>query len=108
VGTRSLEILDREVASVQTIPGLAEALNELSSLHSLSNQRSSASIALVTEVLETGIQRLARILGLPSQPMPSGLIGQRNAAAEAQEERYERLRSGLSEAEWPIDRASVE
>lgn len=108
VGTRSLEILDREEASVETIPGLADALRELSSLHGLSNQRSSVSMGLVTEVLQYGIQRLARILGLPGQAMPSGLIGQRNAAADAQDERYDRLRSGLGELEWPIDRAGVE
>jgi hypothetical protein len=108
VGTRSLEILDREEASLETVAGLADALRELSSLHSLANARASISIALVTEVLQYGIQRLARVLGLSSQPMPSALIGQRSAAADAQEERYERLRSGLSETEWPTDRASIE
>jgi hypothetical protein len=108
VGTRSLEILDREAASLDTIAGLADALRELSSLHSLANARSSVSIALVTEVLQYGIQRLARVLGLSSQVMPSALIGQRSAAPDAQEERYERLRSGLSETEWPTDRASIE
>ncbi len=108
VGTRSLEILDREAASVGTVEGLAAALQELSSLHSLSNERASVSIALIIEVLQYGIQRLARVLGLSSQAMPSALIGQRNAAADAQEERYERLRSGLSETEWPTGRASTD
>lgn len=107
VGTRSLEILDREAASVDTVPGLASALQELSSLHTLANERASVSMALITEVLQYGIQRLARVLGLPSQAMPSALIGQRNAAADAQDERYERLRSGLSEAEWTADRLST-
>jgi hypothetical protein len=108
VGTRSLEILDREVASVETIQGLADVLRELSSLHGLSNQRSSVSIALVTEILQYSVQKLARILGLPGQAMPSALIGQRNAASDAQDERYERLRSGLGELEWPVDRARFE
>ncbi len=108
VGTRSLEILDRETASLDTVAGLADALRELSSLHSLANSRASVSIALVTEVLQYGIQKLARVLGLSSQAMPSALIGQRSAAADAQEERYERLRSGLSETEWPADRAGIE
>ncbi len=104
VGTRSLEILDREAASVATVEGLAAALHELSSLHAQSNERASVSIALVTEVLQYGVQKLARVLGLPSQAMPPALIGHRSAAAEAQEERYELLRSGLSESEWPTDR----
>lgn len=108
VGTRSLEILDREAASVETMPGLADALRELSSLHSLSNQQASVSLALITEVLVYAIQRLAWVLGLPSQAMPSALIGQRDAAADAQNERYERLRSGLSEADWPTGRAGIE
>lgn len=107
VGTRSLEILDREAASVGTVPGLASALRELSSLHSLANERASVSVALIIEVLQYGIQRLARVLGLPSQAMPSALIGERNAAAGAQDERYERLRSGLSEAEWAADRLNT-
>jgi hypothetical protein len=107
VGTRSLEILDREATSVDTVPGLASALQELSSLHSLANERASVSIALIIEVLQYGIQRLARVLGLPSQAMPSALIGERNAAADAQDERYERIRSGLSEAEWAADRLNT-
>jgi hypothetical protein len=32
--------------------------------------------------------------------MPSALIRYRDAAVEAQEERYERLRSGLAETQW--------
>ncbi len=97
VGTRSLEVLDREASTIRTTPALADALQELSSLHSLSSQRSSVSTNLVREVLECAIQRLAHVLGLPTQAMPSGLIRHRDAAAEAQKERYERLRSGLGE-----------
>lgn len=100
VGARSLEILDREASSVSTVPGLATALQELSGLSLLSNERSSASIVLVREVLHSGIQELTRVLGLSSQAMLSALIRYRDAAADAQKERYERLLSGLSETEW--------
>ncbi len=100
VGARSLEILDREASSVGTVPGLATALQELSGLNSLSNERSSVSIVLVREVLHCGIQGLTHVLGLSSQAMLSALIRYRDAAADAQKERYERLLSGLSETEW--------
>jgi len=100
VGARSLEILDREASSVSTVPGLATALQELSGLNSLSNERSSGSILLVRELLHSGVQELTRVLGLSSQAMLSALIRYRDAAADAQKERYERLLSGLSETEW--------
>jgi hypothetical protein len=100
VGARSLEILDRETSSVRTIRGLAVGLQEFSSLHALSNERSSVSVGLVREVLQCGVLGLARVLSLPREPMPSALIRYRDAAVEAQEERYERLRSGLAETQW--------
>ncbi|UCC71353.1 MAG: hypothetical protein JSV86_13275 [Gemmatimonadota bacterium] len=97
VGARSLEILDREASSLGTVPGLASALQELSGLNSLSNERSSVSIVLVRELLHCGIQGLTRVLGLSSRAMLSAFIRYQDAAADAQRERYERLRSGLSE-----------
>ena len=103
VGARSLEVLDREASSVRTIPGFSTALQELSSIHSLSNEQSTVSISLVREVLWCATQGLARVLSLPSQPMLSALIRHRDPAPDAQKERFERLRSGLSETGGQFD-----
>jgi hypothetical protein len=98
VGARSVDVLDREASSVRTIPGFAAALQELSSIHSLSNEKAPVSVSLVREVLWTATQGLARVLTLPSQAMLSALIRYRDASPTAQQERYERLRLGLAEA----------
>ena len=88
---------------LRTIPGFATALQELSSIHSLSTERSTVSIGLVREVLWCATQGLARVLSLPSQPMLSALIRHRDPAPGAQRERFERLRSGLGETGGQFD-----
>jgi len=98
VGTRSLEVLDREARAVSTVSGLDAALKELTSLNALSNLQYSVSISMVGDVLHCATRGLARVLELSTRTMPSSLIRYRNAAADAQEERSRHLRRGLAEA----------
>lgn len=103
VGARSLDVLDREASSVRTLPGLVTALQELSSIHSLSNEKSNVSNSLVREVLWCATQGLARVLNLPTQAMLSALIRYRDPSPEAQRERFELLRNSLGEVGAPDD-----
>lgn len=95
LGTRSREVQNRERRAVGALPGLGEALNDLTSLGSLGEGDSAVSIRMVSEVLQSSGRRLAEILGQPSQRMPSGLLRARDPSLEAQEERFrkERLHS---------------
>ena len=89
LGTQSREALHREQSAVKTLQGLEGALEELSSLHTLSDGSDSAvSIRMVSEVLDSAALGLARVLGQPTQRMPAGLVRQRDSSLEAQEERY--------------------
>ncbi|NIW35178.1 MAG: hypothetical protein GWN32_00935 [Gemmatimonadetes bacterium] len=96
VGSRAREALNREAPSIRTLSGLEAALKEFTSLNSLAERQSSVSIRLVAEVLEFGVLGLARILGLPSQPMPSSFVRGRDASREAQQQRYYDLRAAAA------------
>lgn len=91
LGVESGEALKREAGAVKTLPGLEDALEDLTSLQTLGERDSAVSIRMVAEVLESTATRLARILGQPTQRLPSGLIRDRDPRAEAQERRLDRM-----------------
>jgi hypothetical protein len=93
VGEHSREALTREPSAIKLLPGLKTALEELTTLASLSEKRSSVSIRMVQEVLESGVEKLARVLGKATQAIPSNLIQGRDAGLQAQGERYYQVRA---------------
>lgn len=92
LGTQSREALSREQRAVRTLPGLSEALEDLTSLDSLGEEDSAVSIRMVSEVLQSSVRRLAELLSQPTQRMPSGLLRSRDPSPEAQEERFYSMR----------------
>lgn len=88
LGTHAREVLDREAPSIRTLPRLGSALEDLTSLRSLTDG-GSVSLRMVAEVLESATTDIARILDLPCQRIPSALIPYRDASSEAQAQRYQ-------------------
>lgn len=101
VGAQSREALNREASSINSLPGLKTALEELTSLNVLSEERSSVSIPMVTEILETATRALAGVLSQSTQPIPAALVRYRDASLEAQAERYYHIRAAASDVEAP-------
>ncbi len=99
VGEHSREALTREASSIKTLPGLKGALEEFTTLSSLSENRSSVSIRMVQEVLDSGISQLAQVLGQSTQVMPSSLVRGRDAGLEAQSQRFYQIRAARGEVE---------
>ncbi len=98
LGAQTREALSREAAAIKTLPGLATALEELTSLNTLSEGRSSASIPMVSEILAAGTRALAGALGQSTQPIPAGLVRYRDASLESQTGRFHHLRPEAGEA----------
>lgn len=92
IGGQSREALTREEQAVRTLPGLKEALEDLTSLHALGDEDSAVSVRVVSEVLQSSVRRLAELLGQPTQQMLSGLVRYRDPSPRAQEERFRSLR----------------
>ncbi len=88
VGTQCREALQREPAVLRSLPGLAGAMTDLTSLSSLRDGRESVSIHVVAEVIESGTLALAQILNQPTRRLPGALIRLRNPGLESQQRRY--------------------
>lgn len=93
VGEQSRESLTRDASAIKTLPGLKGALEEFTTLSSLSENKSSVSIRMVQEVLDSGVEKLAQVLGRSTQAMPSSLLRGRDAALEAQGQRFYHIRA---------------
>jgi hypothetical protein len=100
LGVQCREMLDREGGALKTVPGLTEALEELTSLRVLRDGGNTVSRRMVAEALDSSTRALARILGLPSQRLPGALVRYRDAAEEAQETRSFDLRMAPAAGEW--------
>ncbi|GMR13401.1 MAG: hypothetical protein BMS9Abin29_1610 [Gemmatimonadota bacterium] len=87
LGTQSREALDKDPKAVRSLAGLKLSLEDLSSLRSLRDGDSAVSVRMISEILEAGATGLARLLGKPTQRLPSGLIRGRDSSEKAQEER---------------------
>ena len=92
LGVQWREILDREGAALRTIPGLRGALEELTSLRSISEGGRSVSRRMVAEALESSTRTLARVLGQATQRLPGALVRYRDPSPAAQEARSGDLR----------------
>ncbi len=88
LGIQCKDALHKEAPAVRSLPGLAEAFQELTSLSTIQDGGSSVSMNMVVDVLDSGLKGVARILGQPTGKMPARLIRYRDASAVAQERRY--------------------
>jgi hypothetical protein len=99
LGSQSREALDKEAPAIRLLPGMEPALEDLTSLRSLSDGDSAVSIRMVTEVLESATTGLGQVLHLSTQPIPAALIRYRDSTERAQEERYYAGKSWTPKAE---------
>lgn len=88
LGAEAREAVNKEPKVIRTIPGLTDALQELQSLRSLQDGSSSVSVRMVSEVLECAVTRIAGVLNLSTQRIPTALIRYRDASEEKQHERF--------------------
>ena len=100
LGDRTSQITQREVAAIKSVKGLDEALNDLTSLKSLGEDRGRSDarrteIRMISEILDSSITGLARVLGQPDQRIPAALIRYRDPSAEGQERRQVEARPQL-------------
>lgn len=93
LGSQARETLDLDAAAIRTTPALRPALEDLTSLNSLSDG-GQVSVRMVAEILEASTLGLSRVLGLSSQRIPSALIAYRDPSSEAQAERFNEGRPG--------------
>jgi hypothetical protein len=88
VGAKAREAMNKEPKVVRTLPGLIDALQDLQSFRSLQDGDSSVSVRMVSEVLESSVTNIARVLNLPTQRIPAALIRYRDASEKRQQERF--------------------
>lgn len=106
VGAKAREALNKEPKVVRTIPGLTDAIQDLQSLRSLQDGDSSVSVRMVSEVLESSVTNIARVLNLSTQRIPPGLIRYRNASEEMQQERFYASSTGATAPDPEEERTS--
>ncbi len=98
VGLQARSILQRELSALKSLPGLPEILRDLVSLATIRDLPTSTRIRTIAEILEASVTGLARVLGQPTDRMPSGLIWYKDPTPEGQDERYRQAWSiGLSQ-----------
>ncbi len=88
IGLQSRGLLQRENSSIRSVQGLKEALEELVSLATISQNPPSSLVSAVAEILASAVQDLARVLEQPTERMPSSLIWYRDPSPVGQEKRY--------------------
>jgi hypothetical protein len=106
VGGKAREAMNKEPKVVRTIPGLTGALHDLQSLRSLQDGDSSVSVRMVSEVLESSVINIARVLNLSTQRIPAALIRYRDASEEKQRERFYASGQGATIADPHQERSS--
>jgi hypothetical protein len=88
IGLRSRGVLQTEPTAIKSLPGLKDTFEDLVSLANVKDHRPSALVSVVSEVLGASVTNLARVLGQPTERMPSALIWYRDPTPEGQERRY--------------------
>lgn len=88
VGTRSKQLLHNEPSTLKMMPGLREALEELTSLSAIREGGSLTPPRRISEILKAGVTGLAEALGRPTERHLAGLIRHRDPSLEGQEERH--------------------
>ena len=97
VGDRASQVMQRELAAVKSIGGLKDALSDITSLKSLGEGSNAeprrTEIRMISEILESSMGRLARVLGQPDQHIPAALIRYRDPSLEGQNRRQAEART---------------
>jgi hypothetical protein len=88
LGTRAKHLLHNELPALESMPGLLVAFEELARLNAIREGGKVTPPRKVADILELGVEGLARVLGQPTEPMPARLIRYVDASEEAQEQRY--------------------
>jgi hypothetical protein len=91
VGLQCRSVLQKEASAVKSLQGLQGILNDLVSLATLADLPESTRIRTISEILEASVIGLARVLGQPTDRMPSGLIWYRDPTPSGQEDRYKQV-----------------
>ena len=88
VGTRSKQGLKHDSAAVDAMPGLGEALEHLSRLSSMRDDRELMPPRKLADILSQGVSHLALVLKLSDERIPARLIRYRDPSADSQERRH--------------------
>ena len=88
IGTRSKQVLHRDMETVEARPGLIHALEELTRLSAIREGRSPMAPTKVASITADGVRALAKVLGLPQERMLASLIRYHDPSLEAQAERH--------------------
>src|SRR5690606_4674157 len=84
IGTRSKQVLHRDLKTVEALPGLLPALEHFARLNAIREGKTPMGPAKIAAILEDGIKALAKVLQLPQERHLARLIRYRSPAAEEQ------------------------
>ena len=95
IGLHCRGAMQKELASLRSLPGLSDAFQDLAGLTTVTENASSNRIRIVAEILESSVMSLARLLEQPTQRIPSALMWYRDATPAGQVDRYYETGAGL-------------
>src|SRR5688500_8114682 len=112
IGTRSKQVLNRDMKTIEALPGLMQALEHFARLNAIREGKTPMGPAKIAAILEEGIKAMAKVLALPQERHLARLIRYRNPAVEEQSARHfgmgnvartgERLREGMTLGAGPF------
>jgi hypothetical protein len=88
VGTRSKQVLHRDLRTVEALPGLIQALEHLARFNAIREGRDPMPPRKIATILEDGIKAVARVLDLPQERHLARLIRYRDPSIEGQSARH--------------------
>lgn len=95
IGLQCRGAMQKELASLRSLPGLSDAFQDLAGLTTVTENASSNRTRIVAEILESSVMSLARLLEQPTQRIPSALMWYRDATPAGQVDRYYETGAGL-------------
>ena len=87
--------MQRESPVLKSLPGLADAFQDLAGLTTVAENSSSNRTRVIAEILESSVVSLARLLEQPTQRIPSALMWYRDASPAGQVDRYYETGAGM-------------
>lgn len=103
LGTRSKQMLHRDLETVEALPGLIRALEELARLNAIREGRTPMKPDKIASILEDAVMVLAKVLALPQERMPASLIRYRDPSRAAQAERHFGVGASQAERSHPLE-----
>ncbi len=95
IGLQCRGAMQKELASLRSLPGLSDAFQDLAGLTTVTDNASSSRTRIVAEIMESSVMSLARLLDQPTQRIPSALMWYRDATPAGQVDRYYETGAGL-------------